>query len=106
MAPRVDDLVAADAPHLAPEAARAVEAAAAVARPVEAQPGRDGLVAVIPVAAVSAVEQLNQVYILGSCYTRYGLEGTGNEKIISLLKHQMEQYGTIGGKIRGKIVLH
>ena len=59
MAPRVDDLVAADAPHLAPEAARAV----AVARP-EAQPGRDGLVAVIPVAAVPAVEQLNQVYIL------------------------------------------
>ena len=65
VAPRVDDLVAADAPHLAPEAARAVEAAAAVARP-EAQPGRDGLVAVIPVAAVSAVKQLNQVYKLNS----------------------------------------
>ena len=63
VAPRVDDLVAADAPHLATEAARAVEAA--VARP-EAQPGRDGLVAVIPVAAVSAVKQLNQFDKLNS----------------------------------------
>ena len=67
VAPRVDNLVAADAPHLAPEAACAA-AAADVARP-EAQPGRDRLVVVaaVPAAAVPAVEQLNQVYILGDC---------------------------------------